>query len=179
DRPLPRDGVQQVLEHSAVDFAVLRFGRSTRPCREEHVRRRGAVHCSHDLVSVLEIGAKRRDLVVEFPRPATQTQNVPTVREQSLRDVAAADPRHADDERAPAHSVPRRPLTTQSARAVSSPSLLSRCGVDDGNARESPRLRTKSSTPTTTRNSPLRTCTNSWPLCRTRLSPRLDASPGS
>ena len=80
--------------------------------------------------------------------------------------------------------APRRPRTTQIARTVSLPSLLSRWGVGDGNVIESPGSRTNSSNPTTTRSVPLRTYPNSWPLwrpsvlsglgCATRRVCRLD-----
>ena len=75
--------------------------------------------------------------------------------------------------------APRRPRTTQMARTVSVPSLLSRWGVDDGKVIESPGPRTNSSKPTTTRSVPLSTCPNSWPLWRTSASSGPDAPPGS
>src|SRR5207249_5300368 len=133
-----------------------------------------------------------------------QPRHVPAVGEQALSDVAAADPGHADDERAAGHclrfpdtatprtrsggapagspcscpaSAPRRPRTTQIARTVSGPSLLSRCGVDDGKVIESPGSRTYSSKPTTTRSVPLSTCPNSCPLWRTKAPSGLDAPP--
>src|SRR6185503_9277444 len=109
--------------------------------------------------------------------------HLPAVCEQALREVAAADPRHAHDERtlrptvrrrhrgfrlalaarlsscslsadSGTASAPRRPRTTQIARTVSGPSLMRRCGVDDGNVIESPARSTYSSKPTTTRSVP-------------------------
>ena len=43
-------------------------------------------------------------------------------------------------------------------------------GIDDGKVSESPARRTNSSSPTTACRRPVRTCTNSWPSCRTRSS---------
>ena len=73
----------------------------------------------------------------------------------------------------------RRPRTTQMARTVSLPSLLSRWGVDDGKVIESPGPRANSSNPTTTRSVPLRTYPNSWPLWRASAASGLDAPPGA
>src|SRR5581483_4118087 len=78
-----------------------------------------------------------------------------------------------------AGSAPRRPRTTQTARTVSVPSLMRRCGVDDGKVIESPGSRMKSSNPTTTRSVPVSTYPNSWPLWRTKESSGLDALPGA
>ena len=82
---------------------------ATRPGREEDVRRGGAAHGRGDRVSVLEIGGQRGDSLVETVRATAQARDLPAVGEEPLREVAAADARHADDERAPAHrGLPRR-----------------------------------------------------------------------
>ena len=135
----------------------------------EDVRRRGAAHRRGDRVGVLEVGGERRDALVEVRRAAAQPGDLPAVGEQAratfpplipvtpttsarrLRLAAhrragcvhavAAEPLAAGSllaRRLP--SAPRRPRTTQTARTVSVPSLLSRCGVDDGNVIESPAL---------------------------------------
>ena len=74
--------------------------------------------------------------------------------------------------------APRRPRTTQTARTVSLPSLLSRWGVGDGKVIESPGPRLNSSNPTATRSVPLRMYPNSWPLWRPSAWSGPDEPPG-
>src|SRR5262249_52781861 len=132
-----------------------------------------------------EVGGERRDPLGEVARSPAEAEDLPAVADQPAGEVPAADSRYADDERAAAQRTivrspgPRRPRTTQIARTVSVPSLLSRCGVEDGKVIESPGSRTNSSKPTTTRSVPLRTKPNSWPLWRTNAPSGLEAPPGS
>ena len=95
--------VEQVLQHAAVDVDVLGLGRATRPGSEEDVRRREASHGCGDCLGVEEIGAQRRDALIEPLRTAAETGDLPAVGEQALGEVPPADARDADDERAPAH----------------------------------------------------------------------------
>ena len=73
--------------------------------RRDHVVKKtcvgaGAAHRGRDRLCVLEIRAQRRDPLVEIPWVAAETDDVPTVGQQPSRDVAPADARDADDERA-------------------------------------------------------------------------------
>ena len=60
-------------------------------------------HGCGDCVGVEEIGAQRRDSLIEPLRTAAETGDLPAVGEQALGEVPPADARDADDERAPAH----------------------------------------------------------------------------
>ena len=108
--------VEQVLQHAAVDVAVLGLGRATLPGREEDVRRRGAAHGRGDRVGVLEVGGERRDPLVETVGATAQARDLPAVGQQALREVAAADARDADDERARRSSRSRRIVAGAPAR---------------------------------------------------------------
>src|SRR4051812_33114756 len=200
DGPFGGRRVEQVLQHAAVDRAVLRLRFAARPRRIEDVRRCGASHCRRDGVCVSQVGDERGDALVEILWTTAQARHLPAVGEESACEIAAADSRDAGDERPGCHrllfpavtatarsatcsmsgpvSPPRRPRTTQIARTASGPSLIRRCGVDDGNVIESPDSSTYSSKPTTMRSVPLRMCPNSWPLWRTSSS-SLDAPPGA
>ena len=103
NRLLERGRIEQVLEHAAVDLAVLRFGRAARPGREEDVRRRGAAYGRGDRLGVLEVCRQMRDPRIEPLGVAAQAGDLPAIGEEALREVSSADAGHADDKCAPAH----------------------------------------------------------------------------
>ncbi len=63
-----------------------------------------------DRLGVLEVGSQRRDSLVETLRVTAQTRDLPPVGKEALGDIASADARDADDERASTH---RRPLSAR------------------------------------------------------------------
>jgi hypothetical protein len=99
--------VEEVLEHAAVDVAVLRLGGAPRPRREEDVGRCRAAHGLGDGLGVLEVSDHGRDALVDAFGVTAQAGDVPAVGEQTPRQIASADARDANDESTPAHGVPR------------------------------------------------------------------------
>ena len=97
--------------------------------------------------------ARRRCARLPPLMPVTPTTSARLLIGSAVRRRSSSSPEDAST----CGFAPRRPRTTQMARAVSVPSLLSRWGVDEGKVIESPGPRTNSSKPTTTRSDPLST----------------------